>query len=282
MALQKFDEQLDGVFLGPVRPYGFIYRITNLITKRCYVGQTIGPVFKRYESHIGDAKRGEGYYLHASMRKHGIENFIIETVATAGDLPELNRLEIEYGLKFFALFPGGYSLKLGDGSVVSEETRKKFSASLRLVPHTSEWNAKISKALEGRPLSQAAHDAALIAVSRPHTAEHNAKISAGNTGLKRTEEFCEEMRLLNLGKPKTTEHKVNISKARKGRKFGKRKATYKCSLCNQSGHTSQNTSFHPKSPRKQPNNSLVQKKRGFCTTCGKRAHNQFSSCSGGW
>lgn len=59
----------------------YIYKITNTITKKCYIGQTKRTINRRFRSHISEAKRNlYDTYLHRSIRKYGEENFYIEIV----------------------------------------------------------------------------------------------------------------------------------------------------------------------------------------------------------
>jgi group I intron endonuclease len=56
---------------------GFIYKITNTITNKCYIGETIkADPEKRWKEHKNTIKRGVGCpALQNSVIKHGIENF---------------------------------------------------------------------------------------------------------------------------------------------------------------------------------------------------------------
>jgi len=54
---------------------GIIYIITNKITGKQYVGQTIQKLNRRWGQHITNAKNGLDYLIYRSMRKHGVENF---------------------------------------------------------------------------------------------------------------------------------------------------------------------------------------------------------------
>ena len=51
---------------------GFIYKITNKITKQCYIGQTTQDLYKRWMQH--QKKRSNCRYLKAAFNKYGIES----------------------------------------------------------------------------------------------------------------------------------------------------------------------------------------------------------------
>src|ERR1700681_3422802 len=59
-----------------------VYKITNLINEKIYVGKT-SDVDKRWEEHLKVARTQEKkayHYLHKSINKYGSENFKIEII----------------------------------------------------------------------------------------------------------------------------------------------------------------------------------------------------------
>lgn len=58
---------------------GFIYKITNLIDGKIYIGQTIRDIETRWKQHISDAKRDD-FYLYRAIRKYGVSSFKIECI----------------------------------------------------------------------------------------------------------------------------------------------------------------------------------------------------------
>lgn len=88
---------------------GKIYKITNLITGRIYIGQTILSVTERWKGHIYDSKKSKRY-LYRSMRKYGIENFKIEQIDSATTYSELNQKEYDWIIKENCLAPNGYNM----------------------------------------------------------------------------------------------------------------------------------------------------------------------------
>ena len=113
----------------------FIYKITNIKTQEFYIGQTIKNIKYRFRKHKEMSIRGGGYKLHNSMRKYGIENFIIEILDTATNLNELNEKEIHYidTLKpYYNILPGG-QIRLTENSIEKMRqslTGKKHSKEL--------------------------------------------------------------------------------------------------------------------------------------------------------
>ena len=91
---------------------GLIYKITNQINGKIYIGQTIGTLSKRWREHCFEASNGaKTYYLYQAMRKYGIENFNIEQIEQcSNDL--LNEREI-YWITKYNSYEKGYNLTPG-------------------------------------------------------------------------------------------------------------------------------------------------------------------------
>lgn len=66
-----------------------IYKITNKINGKLYVGQTIRPLKRRIWNHL--CKTGTA--ISSALRKYGIENFVIEEIDRAETKEELNKKE---------------------------------------------------------------------------------------------------------------------------------------------------------------------------------------------
>jgi|ETNmetMinimDraft_33_1059910.scaffolds.fasta_scaffold67745_2 group I intron endonuclease len=62
-----------------------VYQITNTITNQKYVGWTTKSTEERFKVHKQCANRGDSSYLYNSMRKHGNDNFVIETLERGDD-----------------------------------------------------------------------------------------------------------------------------------------------------------------------------------------------------
>ncbi len=92
---------------------GYIYRITNIIDGKRYIGQTkCDDVETRWKQHRKIDSHCIGPYLFNAYRKHGIENFKFEIVCICFD-EDCDKYEKEYILKFNTITPNGYNIKLG-------------------------------------------------------------------------------------------------------------------------------------------------------------------------
>lgn len=94
---------------------GFIYKITNKINGKCYIGKTEQSIEKRFREHISDSKRERHKErpLYRAMTKHGIENFTVELIEECNATVER---EI-YWIDFYKSYgSSGYNAtKGGDG-----------------------------------------------------------------------------------------------------------------------------------------------------------------------
>ena len=73
---------------------GYIYKITNKINGKCYIGQTSDSIEHRWKEHIYDSNRKNrdcyNYPLYRAFRKYGTENFFIEEIEKC-DLKNLGK-----------------------------------------------------------------------------------------------------------------------------------------------------------------------------------------------
>ena len=92
---------------------GYIYKITNLINQKVYIGQTVKTIQKRYTQHKNNSNKQ--YFsqiaLYKAFNKYGIENFICEEIEEIPNnlLDEREKYWIEYYNSYF----DGYNSTLG-------------------------------------------------------------------------------------------------------------------------------------------------------------------------
>jgi len=122
-----------------------IYKITNTITGRCYIGMT-GDYKKRMKEHFHS--NYDNTYLHRSIQKYGKDKFKHEIVFECNSWEELCKEEIGYIKIFNTKVPNGYNLTDGGEGVIglkrSKETRKKMSLAAK--NRSTEAKRKISDA----------------------------------------------------------------------------------------------------------------------------------------
>ena len=75
---------------------GVIYKITNKINGKFYIGQTTRKLEYRWREHCHDALNGSQTYFHAAIKKYGKENFILEIIDENVDNSKILEVESKY------------------------------------------------------------------------------------------------------------------------------------------------------------------------------------------
>lgn len=108
----------------------FIYKITNKITDKSYIGQTTNSILNRWKGHL--LPTSNCIALKRAIIKYGKENFTIEEIDGANAQDELNYKEWLWIYKLNTLTPNGYNLKEGGAHGKSSlQTRMKQSNSMK-------------------------------------------------------------------------------------------------------------------------------------------------------
>lgn len=68
----------------------YIYKITNKINQKIYIGKTRYTPSYRWSQHVYAALKAKDkeeydYLLHRAIRKYGVENFLIEVIEEGQD-----------------------------------------------------------------------------------------------------------------------------------------------------------------------------------------------------
>jgi group I intron endonuclease len=237
-----------------ITPYGLIYKTTNLINGKIYIGQTV-----KIDKYLSGKYYGSGIYLNRAIKQIGVMNFKTEIVCYAQNKQELDELEIKYITEYQSYNPLGYNIsKGGDGGntikFMSEQNKanrneklsiaKKGNKNMLGKKHTNETRKKIAvsnignKNMLGRTLSIETKSKISKSLSgREKSQQHIAKLSnsmkekfANEThsriGKKHTAETINKLKIINTGKILSLETRHKMSISRIGRKF-----TYKASQC---------------------------------------------------
>jgi group I intron endonuclease len=118
---------------------GYIYKITNLVSGKCYIGETYQPnPQKRWKQHINSVcYKGGCPALKDAIKKYGLDSFKFEIVIICFDEDRFI-YEKEYIKKYNCQVPNGYNILAGGiggggfgGKKHTEESIKKISNGLK-------------------------------------------------------------------------------------------------------------------------------------------------------
>ena len=145
-----------------------IYKATNKINGKCYIGQTRHSLEHRKAIHLRCAKKGVKTHFYQAIRKYGEENFEWEIICSANDKKHLNELENFYIQKYDSIKHGYNMVDGGDNNIMdiesvktkhdeimrSAEMRKKISESMKKYraenPFTDEHRRRLSEKAKER------------------------------------------------------------------------------------------------------------------------------------
>ncbi len=222
-----------------------VYRILNLVNKKCDVGSTV-DFKKRWRDHKrllrSDRFRHHSPHLQYAWNKYGEEGFVFEILEfcepTKEKLLQLEQIWMDSLCSYLPEY--GYNICRVAGSCLgvklSEEHKRKISEANLGKKLSEETKRKISKAAQGRKLSEEQKKKLLAANlgkkmsegtkrkiskasrGRRHTEEAKKKMSEARRGKKLTEEQKKKLLEANLGRKLSEEHKRKISEANLGRK----------------------------------------------------------------
>ena len=117
-----------------------IYKITNLITNKCYIGFTVQKYLStRMNRHFYNARIHNSRYnskLYNSMQKYPRDTFIIEEIYCSKDKEYCLKIMEPYFIKEYNTYNIGYNTSLGGEGTLGYrhtlETKKKISEKSKL------------------------------------------------------------------------------------------------------------------------------------------------------
>lgn len=221
--------------------YGIIYKHTNKINGKVYIGQTTQHPKDRWDG-------GWGYcnnpYFMSAIKKYGWDNFTHEILGEYETKETLDMAEIEAISLYEATNrEKGYNMKSGGSNgKLTEETRKKISetrkrnakpmtekqqdalAKFNLLPRTKEHGENISKAKMGHTVSEETKEKLRISralqVNSPENSQDiRDKIGAASKGRVCSEETRKKLSSINMGKKFSEETRKKISISKRGKKL---------------------------------------------------------------
>lgn len=94
--------------------YGVVYKITNSINTKVYIGQTTNYSNRKSVHKLSYKKEYRSTNnLYSDMREYGFDNFKFEVVCECKSKEELDKMEIYYCKEFDTIEPKGYNKRVG-------------------------------------------------------------------------------------------------------------------------------------------------------------------------
>lgn len=136
----------------------YIYKITNLVNNKIYIGQTIDPDTRWKQHRLAAKNNPNSQVISRAINKHNIKNFKFEVISSVFD-DGCDDVEVDIISQYNATDKSiGYNVALGGKKhILSEETKKKMSKSSMGKPGTNngkkfsnEHRRRMSNAAIGR------------------------------------------------------------------------------------------------------------------------------------
>lgn len=131
---------------------GFIYKITNNINSKFYIGKTSRTINWRFSTHKSASISPKDYF-HRALKKYGSENFSILCIKEVREDDDIDELEKHY----ISWLKPQYNLKEGgEGGRHSDISKNRMSKSQKGVKRVrtpegeKQWKEKLSESNKGK------------------------------------------------------------------------------------------------------------------------------------
>jgi group I intron endonuclease len=113
-----------------------VYKATNIINGKIYIGYTTKTLSERIKSHLSKANcLTQKHYTQAfklALRKYGVDNFLWEELAICDSKKQACFLEKKFIEEFNSITPNGYNMTFGgEGGIPNNFVKQKISASVK-------------------------------------------------------------------------------------------------------------------------------------------------------
>ena len=180
-----------------------IYKITNPITGRVYIGKAVN-INRRFKEYKNIKKSAQQIRLYRSFNKYGIDEHIFEIVESCL-VENLSNRERYWQDYYNVLSKKGMNCVLTQSDEksgsLSEETKRKISNANKGNIHSEETRAKMG----------------LKNLGKKATLETRQKMSEFRKGKKLSEKWKNNISKGNRNKPKSENHKLNLSDSKIGK-----------------------------------------------------------------
>lgn len=142
-----------------------VYKVTNTINGKKYIGQTTATLQRRWSAHVRAAKHGSTSIIHNAIRKYGRDAFRIELLQECRSFEKLDEAERRWIAELNTIAPNGYNIEEGgcrNRGSMSEATKQKLREAAKHRPpgwyekichaarnRSPEWRKKLSESRKG-------------------------------------------------------------------------------------------------------------------------------------
>ncbi len=202
-----------------------IYKITNKITNKLYIGLTTRSLDQRWKEH---KKIGNQYSLiKKEIQKYGEENFKIEEIDECSSIADLNQREEFWIQELNTLAPNGYNLTTGGLAAKHSEVTKAKMSKTRKGKHPH-WATEASRSEEARKKRSDSHkeNGSIVWTEERR---NNSRLGAKSRMKQIKDNYGDIYESLAEASRETGCHRVSIQRILKGeakRAFGKEKKEY--------------------------------------------------------
>lgn len=219
-----------------------IYKLTNKITGKSYIGMTIN-FQKRMNNHKSlSNKDNPKQHIHRSIKKYGWDNFDKEIIRNDIESKQmLEAAEIFY-ISFYDTYYNGYNMSKGGENNFGYIYGKEHSEAVKRGLNRVEENGKtVAQNSAARTVQYDRSGEKNPFYGKTHTDEVRKRIAKNSeklTGLKKSAEHCKNISKSTKGKPKSEEHKQALREAHA------RQPLKTCPHCGKEGKGGNMTRYH--------------------------------------
>jgi hypothetical protein len=185
---------------------GYIYKVTNKINRKSYIGKRTGKFDSNYF--------GSGVLIRRAVDKYGKNMFKLELLAFSDDKEKLNALEIKYISEYKKLFGSDRSYNIADGGDGNVHLFGDANPSRR-----QEVRQKLRKASLGHKLSKESRKKLSIAnTGKPGAWKGKKRLDmTGDLNPAKRDEVRKKISVSKLGITFSKAHRERIGNASRGR-----------------------------------------------------------------
>ena len=197
--------------------YGYIYKTTNLVNNKIYIGQ------KKSDKFLEEAYLGSGVRLRSAIQHYGLQNFKVDLIEKCTTKEELDEREKFWIKKYntrdlligYNIAPGGQASCWNKGKHLSKEHKRKISESEKGKKHTNEAKEKMRKAKQN--ISYETRKKMSLAKQREHHPNYGKQLSEETKEKIRkskenmSAEYREKLSAAHKGKPSSIKGKIAIT-----------------------------------------------------------------------